>query len=73
MSNSKKKLSTQHHSNSIGTPWGRTSLPYENLLKEKETLYETVIVGALKVSGNITNTAINENVFGFRNNILLFL
>ena len=34
-------------------------------LTEGKRNYETVNVGALKVSGNRTNTAINENVFGF--------
>ena len=47
MSNSKKKLSTQHHSNSTGAPWGRTPVLYNNLLKEKETMKRSSL-GLLK-------------------------
>ena len=47
MSNSKKKLSTQHHSNSTGAPWGKTPVPYKNLLKEKETMKQSTL-GLLK-------------------------
>ena len=47
MSNSKKKLSTQHHSNSTGAHWGRTPVTYNNLLKEKETMKRSSL-GLLK-------------------------
>lgn len=62
------KVSVHHHSNSIGTPWGRVTLAGggQVLTKEKKNfLHETVIIGILKVYGNITNTAINYDVFGF--------
>lgn len=62
------KLSVHHHSNSIGTPCERVTLSGggQVLTKEKKSfLHKTVIVEILKVSGNITNTAINEDVFGF--------
>lgn len=53
----------QLHRNSLG----RRRISLCGLAKEnkKLILHEAVIVGALKVSGDITNTAINENVFGF--------
>lgn len=63
-----KKTTTEHTvsiqlcRNSLGKNSLGLCAPAEE--KEKLILYEAAIAGDLKVSGNITNTAINENVFG---------
>lgn len=62
---SKEQLSTQHRSTLLELPGEEGGLRGLPEGKKKLVLHETVIAGALEVSGPITTMAIDENVFGF--------